>query len=318
MHDTGVPLEGSAPLDSTFPFDVSSPGDAGASILRGAFPNPPSDASQDGGLYQANEAVLLEGQVGTLDLELFYHSLKTPFPTASELASLQDGRIPVISLGCSPVTNQAVANGDADSEYYIPRIREMQATGKLIILRWFWEMNLLSTSNGREGCFDPSYDTYVPADDAGFFNPTEYIAAWKHIHGLVASLGATNVKMFFCGSGGTPATMSKYYPGDDYVELNGFDVYDRMTNQDFHDTVVPAYAAAIDASSHRPIWIGETGAFAPQWHTDAGYIGQGTREMLATSFPLLTAVIYFDAIGTSGDWYFDDAGLAGFKAFGKP
>jgi len=326
-HDSGHPRDAGHPVDAHHAADAardhdvvtsdSGPTDGGGAtdapshhdgdLLRGAFANP--DGSGMPADLESNTEKL-ESVVGHLDLELDYHPFATPFPTADESAAMAHGRIPVISLGCG-ATNRDIASGGKDATLQA-LAAAMKAAGKPVVLRWFWEMNLASSANGRGACFNDASDG-KDAESPDFFNPADYIAAWQHIHNVVREAGADNVSMFFCGSGGTPETMPKYYPGDDYVEMNGFDVYDRVAGQSFHDTLAPAYAAALDASSARPIWVGETGAMHAQ--QTLGYIDGQTAAMLRASFPKIQAVTYFDAVGPAGNWSFNAAGLAGFAAF---
>lgn len=292
--------------DASEPPDGANPVDSSSGVLRGAFVNPDS---ADGGYRGGSEAQVeaLEAQVGHLDLELDYHPFAAPFPTTDEQAALDHGRIPVVSLGCGD-TMQNIADGQQDTKLKA-LAGAMKASGKPVVLRWFWEMNLVKTANGRGACFDAAYDgkgTQAP----DYFDPAHYIAAWQHIHTVVAEEGAANVRMFFCGSGGEGG-FAKYYPGDAYVEINGFDVYDRKS-VGFKATIAAPYAEAKMASAVRPIWVGETGATA-----QLGYLDGQTKAMLAANAPLVGGVIYFDSFGPAANWSFNADGIAGFKAFGN-
>jgi hypothetical protein len=285
--------------------------DSGGHVLRGAFAN--ADAAGGTGAGDETKVEALEAVVGTIDLELSYHGFAVPFPTTAEAAALAHNRVPVVSLGCGD-TNKNIAAGmqDVTLKKLATAMREAK---KPIVLRWFWEMNLIDTANGRSACWDKSYDIVADGGATGYFDPTEYIAAWRHIHDVVAMEGATNVAMFFCPSGGAPTTAEKYYPGDAYVEINGFDVYDR-TNGTLDETLAAPYAVAKAAAPTKVIWVGETGAFPVVQNGDAGYISGETRTMLAAKYPLVGAIEYFDAVGPAGNWSFTADGLKGFKAFG--
>ena len=51
--------------------------------------------------------------------------------------------------------------------------------------------------------------------------PGDYVKAWRHVHDMFTSLGATNVSWVWCPnvSGGSTRPMAQLYPGDAYVDL---------------------------------------------------------------------------------------------------
>ena len=72
---------------------------------------------------------------------------------------------------------QNIISGGQDSKLQA-LAAAMKAAGKPVVLRWFWEMNLGHTANGRVACFDPTYDG-KGAQAPDFFDPTHYIGAWR-------------------------------------------------------------------------------------------------------------------------------------------
>ncbi len=285
------PADGAGAVDS---------GNGDARVLRGAYANP---NNLDGG-KGVTEALTqtLEGQVGHLDLELSYQAFSDPFPSPGQQAAMDHGRVPVVSLGCGDTT-QNIVDGMDDTTFVV-LIDNMKAVGRDIVLRWFWEMNL--SKPGTAACLDPTYDVN------GVFDPAHYIAAWRHLHSIAVKQGATRVHFFFCPSGGASMTMAQYYPGDDVVDINGFDVYEGHPGEGLQVTLAKAYAAASSASMNRPIWVGETGSTM-----QLGYIDGSTRAMLSANYPLVGAIIYFDSQGPNGNWSLTPDGIAGFAAFGK-
>jgi hypothetical protein len=286
--------------------------DTAAHVLRGAYAAE-IDASP------AEQMAALVNAVGPIDLENEYRNVTDSFPNAAEQDALDHDRTLVMSLSCSGWTTRDVANGMYKSEFTTlaramatASVRDGQA--RLIVVRYFWEMNL-PNGKARQGCLDSSYDTN------GAFNPAQWILAWRYVYTIFHET-VPNVKMFYCPGVGSAGTQefAKYWPADQdagvtYVDINGFDSYDHQVDGGtFQEVVSSGYSAASSLSSTIPIWIGETGASPiPQ---AAGYIDGQTRAMLAAGYPLVGAVLYFDADGTTGDWILTDAGLAGFRAFG--
>jgi len=136
----------------------------------------------------------------------------------------------------------------------------------------------------------------------------DYIKAWRHVHAIFEAAGADNVQWVWSPNrdypGATP--LDALYPGDEYVDWVGIDGYNFGTEKDgqswrsFNETFKATYDI-VTALSARPVMIGETGS------TEAGgdkaaWIREGlSPENLATNFPRLRAVIYFNQVG-SGNW----------------
>lgn len=102
---------------------------------------------------------------------------------------------------------------------------------------------------------------YSPASGSGYpwstrnaVSAAEYVAAWRHIVDRFRAAGATNVKWVFnLGNDiGNNPFASDAYPGDDYVDMIGWDAYGGGTGSveiDFQHTRV--------LSKERPMLIGE-------------------------------------------------------------
>jgi hypothetical protein len=143
------------------------------------------------------------------------------FPATAMEAIRGYGAIPVFSWGSqsNPVSPSdpafklaAIANGSLD-----PYIREFateaKAWGHPFFLRFNWEMNgnWFPWSGGVNGN-----------------GPGTYVAAWRHVHDIFASVGATNATWVWCpysGARGSRAAIGKYYPGDEYVDWTCLDGY---------------------------------------------------------------------------------------------
>jgi len=234
-----------------------------------------------------------------------YYKWTQDFPAAPEVDDFRNGRIPVISWDCG-ATNYEIAQGKQDA-VIINRAQVAKTYGHPFFLRWFWEMNLPYADENRQKCVDPKRDTN------GVFNPTDYIAAWQHIHDIFVAQGATNVVWLWCPSGNVTIQPQPYYPGAADVDWVGFDHYDVTGDAGLVATMSDGYNAVVQFD--QPILVGETGTPG-----DAG--NQGTYlvtapSLLQANFPQIRAWIYYDAYGHREDWrLIPAAGIAAARAAG--
>jgi hypothetical protein len=215
---------------------AAASGAAGASVLRGSAsfvrPQtapllPPAGTIYFGAFVNFLKTLPpFEQQTGEFEQEIGrhlaihgeYYKWGQNFPGAPEVNDYLNGRVPVISWDCG-ATDYAIENGQQDAEI-IKRAQAVKAYGYPIFLRWFWEMNLPYKDEDRPSCVDPSRDT------GGVFNPTDFIAAWQHIHAIFVAQGATNAVWLWCPSGNVTIPPLEYYPGAAYTDWVGFDHYD--------------------------------------------------------------------------------------------
>ena len=245
-----------------------------------------------------------EAQIGRkLAFNVHFYGFTKTFPGANEDDDIANGRIPVIAWNCGD-SNANVAAGNDDATL-INQAQAFKAFKKPVLLRWFWEMNLASNNNGRTQCYDPGTD--LPG---GYFAPSRFIAAWRHIHDVFVAQNVTNVIWLWCvadahGDG------AQYYPGDDVVDWIGMDNYD-TAGTDMQST----FAIQIDQLSqfqNKPLMIAETGAH-PGKQLDFLNGGAG---VLRTQFPQVRAFGYLDARGSTSDtWVLSEPnGINAFTAF---
>jgi len=275
------------------------PTGAGAEIAVGAWAHPSgSTGTSSQGL------ATLEGQIGRrLDISVHYDPWSSTFPSADERVDRSLGRTPEVSWNCGG-TNADVAAGKYDA-LIATKAAQMAAYGAPILLRYMWEFNLSTSANNRTACVD------AVRDSGGYFNASDFVAAWLHIHGIFAAAGATNVAFVWNPSGSTEPSAVPFWPGDAAVDWIGIDAYDRH-GAGLAATLQPGYAAYANlGSGSHPVIIAETGAIADQ----ATYLNGTSRAMLAAQFPKIRAISYFDALGPQGDWSLTTAGLAAFKTF---
>ena len=214
-----------------------------------------------------------------LAIDHHFYPWDKEFPTAREQADLQAGRIPLISW--NGTLNLGIDLGLQDN-LIKTRADAVKALPGKVMIRWMWEMD------GRR-----------KADDTR--HPALYVAAWRHIHDVFASEGASNVQWVWCPNAtafGDDRNAPAYYPGDEYVDWICADGYNWAPGRsgDQWRTFASIYGAFYDwGTKHaKPLMVGEFGAQErspgdkAQWLTEA-------REALKTKFPAIKAVLYFDA-----------------------
>lgn len=207
------------------------------------------------------------------------------------------GAIPLMDMSSKSVALTDIANGNYDSS-----IRTWadaaKAWGKPFFFRWNWEMNGTWFSWGAQAQQ----------------NPGNFVAAWKHIHDVVASRGATNVTWVWCPNttftGST--SLSLLYPGDSYVDWTCVDGYNKATSGGTSDTwksfsqiFQSTYNQLLTIAPAKPIMIGETasnegGGSKSAWITDA------LQTQLPNNFPKVKAFVWFNwpiyENGTNQQW----------------
>jgi hypothetical protein len=114
-------------------------------------------------------------------------------------------------------SSDRIAAGDFDA-YIRSWGQALTAWGQPVLLRYGHEMN----------------GPWYPWSDGVNGNGTgDYIAAWRHVHDVFASTGASNVQWVWAPNvpdSGMPA-LSTLYPGSDYVDVAGIDGYNWGTTQ---------------------------------------------------------------------------------------
>jgi beta-mannanase len=242
----------------------------------------------------------LEQAIGrTLDIHHNFYTWDESFPTETERHDLQAGRIPLISWNGRGVTTKAIAAGRYD-DLIEQRARDTKALGQPVLIRWFWEM-----------------DGNKKAEFAG--TPKEYIAAWQHIVGIFRREGAGNVRWVWCpnASAFNDGEAQEFYPGPDFVDWTCADGYNWAPGRagddyrSFKEIFAGFYLWA--AQQNKPIMVGEFGVQERNPGDKAGWI-TAAREAIKSDFPLLRAIVYFDA-NKDYDWRLttSDSALEAFK-----
>ena len=168
---------------------------------------------------------------------------------------------------------------------------------------------------------EPNTPWYAWSGTVNQNKPADYAAAWKRVRKAVRAGGGTKVKLLWSPyARSVPETdenaIGAYFPGARQVDLVGADDYNFGASGDLEwtapgDLFAEAYAT-VQALAAKPFWIAETGSVTaggdrPGWIAALG--------ALPKQLPRLTAVVWYDARDTAGDFRLGDKPtLAAVKA----
>jgi len=248
-----------------------------------------------------------ESMIGkNLAVNSMYYSWNDNFPTSDCNTAYNYGAVPLLTW--EPFLNttntlEAISNGDYDS-YITKFAQDAKASGKLIYLRFGHEMN-------------SDWYPWTGYGNGGSSGPAKYIAAWKHIHGIFTSVGATNVKWVWCPNHLSFPNVSwnepaDYYPGSAYVDWIGVDGYNWGSEiwRTF-DEVYSSYYSTF-SSYGKPMMIAEfasaeDGGNKAAWITDA-------FSKIKNNYPKFKIFIWFN-VNKERDWRIESSAssLASFK-----
>jgi hypothetical protein len=193
-----------------------------------------------------------------------------------------------------------IAAGDHDAA--LRRIARVIARyGRAVLLRFAHEMN---------GWWYP----WAVGENGN--RSSDYVAAWRHVHGLFRAEGAANARFLWSPNAVTGSSrerrLEEAYPGDDYVELVGMTAYGHGSSP--ADTFDPTYAR-LAALTGKDIVLAETGA---DGRAKAGWISAFGPWLAAHA--RVAGFVWFNtspaSTGASGDYRFTDppAALQAFRA----
>jgi beta-mannanase len=199
---------------------------------------------------------------------------------------------------------QAIAAGAHDA-FIREWARGAAAWGRPFYLRFMHEMN---------------GDWYPWGRGVNGNTPADSIAAWRHVHDVVVSEGATNVRWVWSPNVmyGSNYPFADMYPGDAYVDWVALDGYNWggvrswMGWQDLTSIFGPSYDLLTQIAPSKPVMIAET-ASTELSGDKAAWIRQAFFEQLPTRFPRVSAVIWF-SLSSETDWRIDSS-AASLNAF---
>lgn len=285
-----------SPAATTAPTPTPPP--APTTLKVGAYVAPNASASP--GL---SSIATLETALGRkLDYDLHYYPLTYKYPGADLEDDAANGRTPIISLKCNGDTNAEIASGSYDAQIDA-MATALAAYGNTVVIRYLWEMNSKITSNYPADCAGPD-------DTNGYFNASDYIAAWDHLRARFILDGATNVKWFWCPDDDAN-TLPPYFPGASEVDYIGVDIYARPseTYTWYTKHAQAVYASIVALAPGLPFIVGETGTESSEQVTFFNSL-----QSLYATMPAITAWVYLDGSGALGNWEVQP-GTAEFAAF---
>jgi hypothetical protein len=227
----------------------------------------------------------------------------TKFPTTPLENARRYGAIPIFSWNSSSspetVDQPDYSLGEVISGRYDSYIRDFALKAKAwehpFFLRFDWEMN---------GFW------FAWAEGVNGNTPGQYVAAWRHVHDIFASVGASNVTWVWCPNVDLYSTLTplgKLYPGDDYVDwtaLDGFNWGKRRGSpgwQNFNQIFHRSYKRIVTrVAPHKPMMLAEVaasdrGGSKPAW----------IKNMLVTvrhDYRKVRAVVWYDVDDRGTNW----------------
>ena len=148
-------------------------------------------------------------------------------------------------------------------------------------------------------------------------SPQDYIRAWRHMWGIFEEEQVTNVRWIWCPyavDSSASNMLELAYPGDQYVDLLGLDVYNWGTGvrhggdadgpdrwETVNECLGPAYRR-ISRFAPQPIWLAEVGCAE-----DGGDKVQWLKDLLySPDYDRISALVFFDA-AKERDWRVDSS-----------
>lgn len=208
-------------------------------------------------------------------------------------AIIANGSTPMVGWGSYPGDTyplSGIISGDFDHviQAYATSLRDY---GHTIFMRWGNEMNLAELPwTGYQNGKDPS----------------KYVAAYRHIHDIYESVGATNVVWVWSPNYASwpPEDWNdynNYYPGDEYVDWIGVDGYNwgqSSSNSghewDSFDSLFADFFADVSARyPGKPQMVAEFASVEDDGGSKAAWITDAYGRM-AAFYPNLRAVVWFN------------------------
>jgi hypothetical protein len=233
------------------------------------------------------------------------------FPTESMEDVRNHGAIPFFSWSSqstpSRIDEPDFQLADVISGTYDDYIREFAEEardwGHPFFLRFNWEMN---------GNWFP-WSEGVNGNQSG-----ESVAAWRHVHDIFSSVGASNVSWVWCPNvdpGDEFSDIGPLYPGDEYVDWTSLDGYNWGTNptrparwMTFDQLYNSTYHRIVDTiAPSKPMVIGEVGT-TEYGGSKAAWIKE-MLEDVPTEYPAIRGLLWFDKYvpGEDMDWPIDSS-----------
>jgi hypothetical protein len=214
------------------------------------------------------------------------------------------GAIPMLSWGSSSLpfdVNQPefqlsdVISGRYDS-YIASFAQDARNWGNPFFLRFDWEM---------------TGDWFPWSEGVNGNGPGEYVAAWRHVHDIFTSVGATNASWVWCplvDPNNTLAKLRGAYPGHAYVDWTCLDGYNWGATpvnphpwRSFNKIFKTDYRRVVKKIARRkPMILAELGSNSAGGNK-ARWITKMFKE-LRTDYRKVRGVVWFDQVDRNIDW----------------
>jgi hypothetical protein len=223
------------------------------------------------------------------------------FPTGAMENIRAHGAIPVFSWSSqstpSSLSEPNFQLSDVIAGTYDSYIREFAEDardwGHPFFLRFNWEMN----------------GNWFPWSEGVNGNqPGEYVAAWRHVHDIFTSAGATNVSWVWCPNVDPNAkfqSIASLYPGSEYVDWTGLDGYNWGPKKGGWTSFKHLYRSTYDAivetiAPGKPLMIAEIGS-TQEGGSKAEWISE-VLTAIPSEYPQVRGVVWFDKFDDGMDW----------------
>jgi hypothetical protein len=228
------------------------------------------------------------------------------FPTPQFTAVRNDGAIPFFSWGTESLPtsgNQSaynlpsIINGNFDT-YIRNWAIAAKSWGHPFFLRFDWEMN----------------GNWFPWNEGQNGNQSgDFVAAWRHVHDIFTSVGATNVTWVWCPNIDPYnhfVPVSHFYPGDQYVDWTCIDAYNfDQPWLTFDQLVGPTYQEiTATLAPSKPMIVGET-ASTESGGSKAGWITAMFSD-LQNNYPRIRGVLWMENNVDGDDWPIESSASA--------
>jgi hypothetical protein len=176
--------------------------------------------------------------------------------------------------------------------------------GHPFFLRFNWEMN----------------GNWFPWSEGVNGNkPGESVAAWRHVHDIFTSVGATNATWVWCPNVDPTnklQNLAALYPGDNYVDWTGLDGYNWGTNpsspkgwMSFDQLYNSTYRRITETiAPSKAMVIGEVGS-TERGGSKASWIEDMLSEV-PTDYPKIRGLLWFDKYEEGLDWPIESSSSA--------
>jgi hypothetical protein len=245
-----------------------------------------------------------EANIGRqLDVLRGYHTLSNwTSLDANELNYINAGRKLLLSLKPDPYWSNAVgaANGgsavvDAELTSLARSIASINPR-KVMVCVWHEpENDVLGTSHGTAG------------------TPGQYVAMWSNVRAIFDASAATNVIWCWIVINSGPSDrgmLAGLWPGNNYVDWIGWDVYQSTNNEDYVATQFAAYSYLVNSSDSNHTYTAKpwawtewgvgTKSWAPSVADQTNTFNAVNSALNARLFPRVRYAGYFDDYQTNG------------------